>query len=82
MALTWTITLFCKNIFLSKGKGVIYTWGHNKFGQLGLSPNKVPQMDTPHALPAEKFHGKSVVEVHSEWTHVICKCSEHKTFIL
>lgn len=47
----------------------IYTWGDNKYGQLGLDPISYPTVTTPKCLDLTNLHIKSITTVYTGWTH-------------
>ncbi|XP_038047189.1 secretion-regulating guanine nucleotide exchange factor-like [Patiria miniata] len=57
-------------------EGVVYVWGENKRGQLGEEPSsdsvaKADIIPLPKALDREFFGGRSVLRIHSGWTHMV-----------
>ncbi|XP_071809806.1 secretion-regulating guanine nucleotide exchange factor-like [Asterias amurensis] len=57
-------------------EGLLYVWGENKRGQLGVEPSgetggKKDIIPKPMCLSRELFGGRSVSTIHSGWTHMV-----------
>jgi len=52
-------------VLTSSGK--IFTWGHNKYGQLGLDPTLHPVVPSPHALDISL----NIVNIFAGWTFTV-----------
>ena len=65
---------------LISDEGIIYVWGENKRGQLGESSDnggRNGSIPLPKSLGREFFGGRSVLSVHSGWTHMVARLGKY-----